>query len=102
MVTSQVEDFGGQRRLDVEVERRRGVERWRDVDLDEPGFQFRVEEDVESEELVADVVRVHVGTVHGVDGVLRADDGLYDLKSFESKIKFRYIVIIQLRKSSYK
>lgn len=82
MVASQVEDLGGQRRLDVEVERRRGVERGRDVDLNQPGFQFRVEEDVESEELVADVVGVHVGAVHRVDCVLGADDGLDDLKSF--------------------
>ena len=82
MVASQVEDLGGQRRLDVEVERRRGVERGRDVDLNQPGFQFRVEEDVESEELVADVVGVHVGAVNRVDCVLGADDGLDDLKSF--------------------
>jgi hypothetical protein len=58
------------------------VERGRDVDLDQPGFQFRVEEDVESEELVADVVGVHVGAVNRVDCVLGADDGLDDLKSF--------------------
>jgi hypothetical protein len=82
VVASQVEDLGGQRRLDVEVERRRRVERGRDVDLNQPGFQFRVEEDVESEELVADVVGVHVGAVNRVDCVLGADDGLDDLKSF--------------------
>ena len=57
------------------------MKRRRNVDLDEPGLQARVEEDVEAEELVADVVGVEVEPVDRVHGVLRADDRLDHLKS---------------------
>ena len=81
VVSRDVEHLRRQRGLDVEVERRRRVKRRRNVDLDEPGLQARVEEDVEAEELVADVVGVEVEPVDRVHGVLRADDRLDHLKS---------------------
>ncbi len=40
--------------------------------------QYRYQ-DVEAEEFIADVVRVHVGAVDRVHGVLRADDCFDDL-----------------------
>ena len=41
-------------------------------------------QDVKAEEFVADVVRVHVGAVHLVDGMLRTDDCFDDLQKFSN------------------
>ena len=55
------------------------MERWRDVDLDEPRLERRVEQDVKAEEFEADIVRVEVSAVDRVDGMFWTDDRLDDL-----------------------
>ena len=65
-----VEQVGDHVALDVDVERRVGVEAGRYVHLEQPRLEVVVQQNVEAEQLVDRVAAPHVGLDHAVHGRL--------------------------------
>ena len=72
-----VEELSGQRALHVEVEGAGAVEAGRDVDLQQPGLQLGVQQNVKPKQLEAGVSASHVVVVETDQTPLCTDDSLY-------------------------
>ena len=72
-----VEELSGQRALHVEVEGAGAVEAGRDVDLQQPGLQLRVEENIKPKELETSVISPDIPGSLGCDLVPPAEDRLH-------------------------
>lgn len=78
LVACQVEDIADEWALDREVQGRRRLQCRGDVDLQEPGLERFVQEDVDAEELEAGVAREDVGPDEARDRGLAGDHGFDD------------------------